>query len=244
MNSIKDIVLGVLILMVVVAGYQYWNVWKDALEKAKNAEIQQQKMEKENLILNNTVEKLREKQQVLVTQVDEKEQQIKEYEVKIAKISEELDITKKQTIVEVSEQQIAKDFKKAFNLESIPTIRVINAPMPGDTWKIMSLVMPIDYAKLATNAQNSLVACQAQTELKDKINNLNDTIKNLKDEKFALEEQKSRAYADGYEKAFSMYTEINQQYIDLLRSPPKADLSPSWLGILGGLVTGGLICVI
>jgi hypothetical protein len=80
--------------------------------------------------------------------------------------------------------------------------------------------------------------------LKDKINELNNVIKTLKDEKFTLEEQKSRAYAEGYEKAFALYIEINEQYIKLLQTPPKADLSFNWLGILGGVVTGGLACLI
>ena len=114
----------------------------------------------------------------------------------------------------------------------------------GESWKITSLVMPIDYAKSVINAKDGLVACQAQSKLKDKNDGLNTEIKNLKDEKFVLEEQKSRAYAEGYEKAFTMYKEINGQFIELLRSPPKADLSINWLGILGGIVTGGLVCAI
>lgn len=244
MNSIKDIAFGILILMAVVLGYQYWAVWKDALEKAEAAEVQQKQMEQENVVLQNKVANLTDQQTQLSSQVQEKEQTIKDYEAKIAAIEKELQVTKKQTIVEIDEQIIANDFKKAFNLEAIPTIRVINAPMPGDGWKITSLVMPIEYAKLATNAQSSLVACQAQTELKDKINSLNTIIKDLKDQTLVLEEQKSRAYAEGYEKAFTLYKEVNEQYIDLLRTPPKADLSINWLGILGGIATGGLLCVI
>lgn len=244
MNSIKDIVFGILILMIVVLGYQYWAVWKDALEKAEAAEVQQQKMVQENVVLQDTVAKLTEQQSQLSSQVEEKEQTIKDYEAKIAKIEEELIVTKKQTIIETDEQIIANDFKKAFNLEKISTIRVINAPPPGDGWRITSLVMPIEYAKLATNAKTGLVACQAQTELKDKINNLNRVIKDLKDQTLVLEEQKARAYEEGYDKAFSLYKEVNEQYIDLLRTPPKADLSINWLGILGGIATGGLLCVI
>ena len=244
MSSIKDIVFGILILAVVVGGYQYWTVWKDALEKAKAAEVQQQEMERDNRDLEKTVKELSQQQEKLSDQVLEKEKEILGYEEKIASVENELQVTKKNTIVEIDEQKIAQDFKKAYNLEAIPTIRVINAPMPGDSWKIQSLVMPIDYVKLIINAQNSLVACQAQTELKDKINELNNVIKTLKDEKFTLEEQKSRAFAEGYEKAFAMYIEINEQYIKLLQTPPKADLSFNWLGILGGVVTGGLACLI
>jgi predicted RNase H-like nuclease (RuvC/YqgF family) len=244
MNSIKDIVFGILILMVVVLGYQYWAVWKDALEKADAAEVQQKQMEKENVELQNTVAELTVQQSQLSSEVEEKEQKIKDYEEQIAKIQEELIVTKKQTIVETDEQIIANDFKKAFNLEKISTIRVINAPPPGEGWRITSLVMPIEYAKLATNAKSSLVACQAQTELKDQISSLNTVIKDLKDQTLVLEEQKSRAYAEGYEKAFALYKEVNEQYINLLRTPPKADLSINWLGILGGIATGGLLCVI
>ncbi|MEP7766357.1 hypothetical protein, partial [Sanguibacter sp. 26GB23] len=59
-----------------------------------------------------------------------------------------------------------------------------------------------------------------------------------------LEQEKSMAYSKGYESAFAMYLEVNKLYIDLLKSPPKVDLAPSWWQVTLGAIGGVLICTL
>lgn len=244
MEMIKNIAIGMLAIVVVFGIYQYINVWKDAVEKIAVAEQKQQEMEAGKAKLEQDIADLTAKQGELDTQIEQQKNEITGYEAKIAKIQEDLAKANKGAIAEVNEQSIADNFKKTYALEKIKGIRVVKIPPEGGGFKIPSLVVPIDYVKLAVTAKNSQLACEKQAELKDKIIDLNNQINDLVNEKLILEQQKTQAYSEGYEKAFAMYLEVNKLYIDLLKAPPKVDLTPSWLQVAGGVLAGGLLCVL
>lgn len=244
METIKNWALVILIIIVAVGGYQYAKVWNDAKEKIAAAEKQQADMQAEKAQLEDKVASLTAKQDELDKKIASQQTQIGQYESEIADIKEKLIAANKLTIAEVDEQSIADNFKKTYGLEDVKGIRLVKIPPAEGGFKITSLVLPIDYIKLAVTAKNSQRACEQQAELQDKIIGLNQEINQLTNEKLVLEQQKTQAYSEGYEKAFAMYLEVNKLYIDLLKAPPKVDLAPNWLQIAGGFLTGGLLCAL
>jgi hypothetical protein len=45
-----------------------------------------------------------------------------------------------------------------------------------------------------------------------------------------------------YDEAYASFETMHKNYVELLKSPPKVDLAPKWLQIIGGMAVGGLLC--
>ena len=61
----------------------------------------------------------------------------------------------------------------------------------------------------------------------------------LKDQVFKLEAEKSSAYKAGYDEAYGKYEKLNDDYVKLLKTPPKVEFKPpSMWSTLGGTLLG------
>lgn len=237
-------ILGIVI--VASLGYRYYEAYHDAAEKIATAEAQEAQMREDNVKLQQKVSDLNAKQKVLEQQITVKEQKIDEHLATIDEISKKLKEKNFQTIAQTSEQAIADDFKKTYHeLKDMSNVKVIKVPVaPNAPWKESVLQIPIDYVKLTITAKNTKDACLKQSALKDEVIGLNNSIRDLQDKNLGLEKEKSAAYQQGYDKAFAMYLDANEKYIQLLKVPPKIDFAPSWLEIAGGLAGGIALCAL
>jgi hypothetical protein len=74
------------------------------------------------------------------------------------------------------------------------------------------------------------------------VDSLQTHISTLKDSVFHLEQEKSRAYKNGYDEAYAKYDTLNHKYIDLLQKPPQVNIGlPTWGTILGSAAVGVVI---
>lgn len=242
-DKVKNISLLILLSIVLVGAYLYFNAWHDAKAKIAKAEQDQRHLivEKQQLILQ--VADLSKQQEALVKQMAEQQQLVAQKQAEVAKIQQDLEVANAQTLARYDDQSIAQQFKDTYKLTD-ENIRIMSAPVLGKKWKEQVLILPIDYIKLAISAHDTKVACQQQSDLKSQIIDLNQVILDLQTHNLKLEQDKSLAYSQGYEKAFNMYLEVNKLYIDLLKSPPKVDLAPSWWQLTLGALGGALLCVI
>ena len=237
------------ILGIVIAaslGYRYYEAYNDAAAKIDEAEAQETQMRADNQKLQQKVSELNAKQQALEQQIAGKEKEIQDHLATIDKISEQLKAANFQTIAETSEQAIADNFKKTYHeLKDMSNVKVIKVPVaPNAPWKESVLQIPIDYVKLTITAKNTKDACLKQSALKDEVIGLNNSIRDLQNQNLSLEKEKSAAFQKGYDKAFAMYLDVNEKYIELLKVPPKIDFAPSWLEIAGGLAGGVALCAL
>lgn len=244
MTSLKNGFILILLVIIASGGYQYYQSWQNAKQKIADAEQQKQTLLKANDALNQQVNELSAQQAELDKQIDEHADQVSNYKKQIADIQQQLEQTNLHTIAEVKEQKIADNFRQVFDLQTVKGIRVVKIPPEEGAFKITSLVVPIDYVKLAIKARNGEIACQKSAVLQDKIIQLNEQINLLTTEKLTLEKEKTEAYSKGYQQAFDMYLEINKLYVELLKTPPKVDLAPNWLQIAGGMLAGGVLCAL
>lgn len=233
-----------MVLIIVVGGYQYYQTYKDAQVKIEQAQAREKTLKDDKVALTQKIGELGKQQEKLNAQIKGKEQEIKTHLAKIDEISQKLKQTNRNTVAAVSEQVIADDFKKAYKLEGKENIKVIQAPIAGSNWKEKVLQVPIDYVKLTITAKASQAACEQQSQLKDQVIGLKNDMYQLQTKNLQLEQEKTKAYGNGYEKAFNMYLETNKLYLDLLKAPPKVDLTPSWLEVAGGILGGLALCAI
>ena len=245
-ETLKNTAFILGIVIVASLGYRYYEAYKDAAQKIATAEAQEAQMRDDNQKLQQKVSELNAKQQVLEEQISGKEKEIQDHLATIDKISKELKAANFQTIAETSEQAIADNFKKAYHeLKDNKDIKIVNVPIkPNSTWKHPVLQIPIDYVKLTITAKDTKDACLKQSALKDEVIGLNNSIRDLQNQNLSLEKEKSNAYKEGYDKAFAMYLDVNEKYIELLKVPPKIDFAPSWLEIAGGLAGGVALCAL
>ena len=242
-DKLKNIIIIALSLILIIGGYFYYATWQDAKQKIAKAESQQAALIAEKGQLTERVAELSVQQQSLEKKIVGHEQSISTYQLEIKEIEDKLTQANKKTIAEYDDQSIAQGFKETYQLDE-KSIQIIQIPIAGSPWKERVMTLPIDYVKLTVTAYNSKVACQEQSELKTKIIDLNQRIDVLQAQNLKLEQEKSMAYSKGYESAFAMYLEVNKLYIDLLKSPPKVDLAPSWWQVTLGAIGGVLICTL
>ena len=243
---LKNTVLVLGIIIVASLAYRYYDAYKDAAEKIATAESQEAQMRADNEKLQQKISDLDAKQKVLEQQITVKEKEIDEHLATIDEIGKKLKEVNFKTIAQTSEQAIADDFKKTYHeLKDMSNVKVIKVPeAPNAPWKESVLQIPIDYVKLTITAKNTKDACLKQSALKDQVIGLNNSIRDLQDQNLSLEKEKSAAYQQGYDKAFAMYLDANEKYIELLKVPPKIDFAPSWLEIAGGLAGGIALCAL
>lgn len=101
------------------------------------------------------------------------------------------------------------------------------------------LVVPLWFSEtFVIDHQNSL-SYQAQLDLSKEVSALKSNVITLTNQNLALEKEKSSAFEAGYNKAFTLYMDLNDKYTTLLKQPPKVEFKPPGLvSTLGGLAAG------
>ena len=242
--NLKDLFLGLLLLIVLVAGWQYFSTWRNLQEKIDAAEAAMETLNENKRNLENRVAELSARQAELDRQIADKDAAIAANEQTIRDLRAELEVANDKAVTETDEQEIADDFREAFELTeaNAKVIRYAEETPSGRLFTNTFLALPVDVAKLAIIARNNEVACEQEVELRVDIDNLRKDIDRLQTENLDLERQKTQAWSEGYQEAYSMYVDINELYVDLLKTPPKVNVGPAWLQFLGGLAGGALIC--
>ena len=237
LDTIKTVVIGVLLLGLVAGGVSYYKAWHGAQDKINKAQT-------ETVELKANVAALNKKQEKLDAEISDKKTEISQYNADIATLKGDLKVADQKIAVETDEQTIANDFKHAYELtdKNVKTILLPETTSSGRIFHNKFLAMPIDVSKLMIQTKNNAVACDKEVVLKDQISALSASILTLTTQKLDLEREKAQAWSEGYDKAFSMYESINTSYIDLLKAPPKVNLAPKWLQILGGFASGAALC--
>ncbi|MBA6304207.1 hypothetical protein [Colwellia sp. MB02u-14] len=244
LDTIKTVVMGVLLLVLIVGGVSYYKAWHGAQDKINKAQEALDKAQTETVELKANVVVLTKEQEILAAEISDKKTEISQYVADIATLKDDLNVANQKIAVETDEQTIANDFKHAYELTD-KNVKIILLPETTSSGRIFHnkfLAMPIDVSKLMTQTKNNAVACDEEVVLKDQISALTASILTLTNEKLDLEREKAQAWSEGYYKAFSMYESINTSYINLLKAPPKVSLVPEWLQILGGFVSGVALC--
>jgi len=239
---IRNIVIGVLALVVAVGVYQYVNVWKDSAEKLKEANRQKEQLSESRKTLLEQVARLDSGQKELLQTITSKEAKIKEFDTQIAELKEKLVEANHIALVEISEQKIVEDFRRAYDQteKNVRGIVIEERTKSGRFFANSFIAIATDVAKLATMAKNSEESLTQQVELNDQIRTLNTEISTLKDRNTELEKEKSQHYLKAYDEAYESFQLIHSNYVALLKAPPKVefDLAPRWLQIVGGAVGG------
>jgi len=244
LDTIKTVVIGVLLLGLVAGGVSYYKAWHGAQDKINKAQEALKKAQTETVELKANVAALNKKQEKLDAEISDKKTEISQYNADIATLKGDLKVADQKIAVETDEQTIANDFKHAYELtdKNVKTILLPETTSSGRIFHNKFLAMPIDVSKLMIQTKNNAVACDKEVVLKDQISALSASILTLTTQKLDLEREKAQAWSEGYDKAFSMYESINTSYIDLLKAPPKVNLAPKWLQILGGFASGAALC--
>jgi predicted nucleic acid-binding Zn-ribbon protein len=244
LETIKTVLMGVLVVALVAGGVSYYKAWHGAQDKINKAQEALEIAQTETLELKANVAALTEEQEKLDAEISDKKTQISQYNADIATLKDDLKVANQKIAVETDEQTIANDFKRAYELtdRNVKIILLPETTSSGKIFKNKFLAMPIDVSKLMTQTKNNAVACGEEVVLKDQISALTADILTLTNEKLDLEREKTQAWSEGYYKAFSMYESINTSYINLLKAPPKVNLAPKWLQVLGGFASGLALC--
>ena len=240
--NLKDLIILIFFVLGGVSLYQYLTVWAKAQEKIELLED-----EKEKLI--NTKKELGElvaaKEDIIAEKnikISEKQSLINDANRRIAEIKENYELVKQSLFRETNEQSVALDFKDAFGVTRIPSIRMIELPEgPGAKDMISFMVLPVHFTKALTDTKNKYDTCVAtKRELQD-INALKQDILTVQEEKTALYIEIGRQYKTAYDDAFQRYMKMHDDFVKTLESQ-RPDLLPDWLKLLAGVATGGLLC--
>lgn len=242
-SSTKNIIIGILLLIVATVSWQYFNAWTDLKAKIKHAEDQMQQLETSNQNLQVEVSDLSSQQEELNKEILENKNKVQVFQDKIGSLNSELVIANKKVVSMSDDQAIADSFKEAFDLTDA-NVKVITYAEPtpsGRLFKNTFLAMPIDIAKLPITSKNTESACLAEVAYRKQIEGLQSAINKLTNDKLDLEREKAQAWSSGYDEAYGMYVEINGLYLELLRAPPKVEFGSSWMQIVGGLSACALL---
>ncbi len=252
-DSIKSIVLLVLVITAGVIAYQYFSVWSHLEEMLELANQQKATLVESRDELNIKVTNLEAKEQFLLTEISTKQTQIETHQKHIEKLDAQFKKATLGTLSLVDEQVIAEEFMAIYDYKD-SGIKVrefpIVDPVTGQILKNRQgkdvtepyLTIPIDYIKETVLAKVEVKTCQEQKSLLVTISGLKQEKLQLFSEITQLKEEKARNFAQAYEEAYASFSTIHQNYVDLLNTPPKVDLAPKWLQLVGGLVGGVFLC--
>ena len=255
LETIKWALIAGLTLAVTLGVYQYFTVWGDAQEKLAEAERQKEQLVESRHQLNMKVAALELKETTLEAQIESQQKDIEDRETKIAELQLEFETRTFYTLKTVSEQAIAEEFKKAFELDDaaiqvhqFPVVDPLNGkPLKtpqGNTVMEPLLAVPVDYIKLSVIEKSKAATCAEQLTLQEQITGLERQNVELTREIADLRQEQAREFAKAYEEAYKSFQTIHQNYVALLNAPPKVDLAPRWVQLLGGFVGGLVICSI
>lgn len=196
-------------------------------------EMQQLKQERTDLL--QKVANLTQQQQSLNAEIEAQNSLIKENQEKIAQLEKE----RASNQLAVRKLRTEDQLENAF-LQTYP--QVANAANVGITQitdekthiKLPYLVVPAWFSETFVIEHQSNESRGKQIAEYQQNENLYGSVIDLKNKVLNLEEEKTNAYQNGYDKAYASYEDINQKYIDLLKTPPKVEFkAPNTWALLG-----------
>ncbi|HZF28924.1 MAG TPA: hypothetical protein VE907_07390 [Gammaproteobacteria bacterium] len=253
LNNIKDLAVFVLIVVVGIGVYQYFNSWGDLQKRLDAANTARDNVERTAARLQDTNTRLDEEKQGLSKQLTTVAVQIEQRDTRIAALETNLKSLNFGNLANTSMQATANEFIRAFELPSA-NISVRDFPMlDPQTFEVRTssagtpitqpfLVLPVPYIKLAIEARNTVITREQQLALTNQIRGLQDERDELNKKIIALEEDRNKAVMEAYNEAYATFETIHKNYVELLNSPPKVDVAPKWLQLLGGVALGAILC--
>lgn len=101
------------------------------------------------------------------------------------------------------------------------------------------LLVPLWFSETFIIDHQNAVNYKEQRDRLQMVDSLQMTVSSLKDSVLVLEQQKTMAYRQGYDEAYTKYEELNQRYIMLLQKPPQVKVGiPAYGTILGAAAAG------
>lgn len=197
------------------------------------AENELKELRQDREALQAKVAELSEKQKQLNSQIESQTTEIAGNKATIARLKDEQAAQQLNVrMLNTSDAQL-QSFLKAFP-------EVAKAKNVGVTKMVVNeeLKLTVDYLALPLTFSETFVIeheakqkLEAQLEKYKQNEALYGSVIELKDQVLQLEEAKSSAYQEGYDKAFGLYEDVNQKYVALLEKPPKVEFKApnTWL---------------
>lgn len=105
--------------------------------------------------------------------------------------------------------------------------------------KLPYYIIPAWFTETFVIEHDTMLTYKAEIEAYKTNEELYGSVLELKDEVLKLETEKTTAYQIGYEKAYTKYEILNQEYIQLLKKPPSVEVkAPSFWTAVGGTLLG------
>lgn len=252
-EHLKTLVIVLALAVIGVGIYQYLHVWSDLEGKLAEANRLNKDLENSRAELNASVTNLDRQEQSLHKEIAAKDQSVAKLETDIKNLQEQFRLVRNATLGIIDEQKIAHSFKQKYGFQD-ESIKVrsfpIYDPVSGDILLNQQgkpivepyLTVPIDYIKESNLAKDESTTCKEQQKLRENITTLEREKAQLVGTVAELKEEKAQAYLKAYEEAYSSFSTIHKNYVDLLNAPPKVEITPSWLQLMGGFLGGVIIC--
>ena len=101
------------------------------------------------------------------------------------------------------------------------------------------LLIPLWFSETFIIEHQNAENYRKQRDKLQHVDSLQQSVAVLKDSVLALEQEKSRAYKNGYDDAYAKYETLNEKYIELLKKPPSVEVGlPAWWTVLGSAAVG------
>jgi hypothetical protein len=239
---IKKIVAGS-ILIVVMTLISLVIITQRNLDKEELIRVESELvvLNKQKSDLADLVKSLDKKQLIMEESIEEKNNQISRNISKIDSLEKER-LDKSWKIRELrNEDDLEKSFSVAFpQVTDANNFGIVQIPIEeGSSIVLPYYVIPAWFAETFIIEHNNMLAYEKEIERFNDNEALYGNVIELKESVIQLQSEKSLAYQDGYEKAFVKYEQLNQDYIKLLKTPPKVEIkAPSLWPTLGGTLLG------
>ena len=199
------------------------------------AQTEMQALKQQHAELQVKVAGLTQQQKTFNAEIEKKNEEIKANQEKIAKLETERNENQLQVRKLRTEDQLENKFLQTYpQVAHAANVGVSQIKDAKTGITLPYLVLPAWFAETFISehqTKETLAKEVAQFQQNEK---LYGNVIELKNKVLVLEEEKTAAYQKGYDIAFARYEDINQKYIELLKTPPKVEFkAPTKLAMLG-----------
>jgi hypothetical protein len=210
-------------------------------EELRRVETEMTALKKEKDDLTALVTTLDEEQARLEKVVVEKSNQISQNKLTIKKLEQERIDKTWQVRGLRTENELEKRFAVTFpQVINAKNFGIVKMPIKeGSPLTLPYYVIPAWFAETFIIEHNNMLLYEEEITQYKTNEVLYGNVIDLKESVVQLQSEKSVAYQEGYENAFDKYEQLNQDYIKLLKTPPKVEIkAPSLWPALGGTLLG------
>jgi hypothetical protein len=239
---LKKVVLGIVLLVVTtcvslaIITLRYLD--KEELRRVESEMVALTQQKDQLTALVNTLD---EEQFKLEKEVEEKNKKISSNKLTIASLEKErLDNRWKVRSLR-SENELEKSFALAFpQVINAKNFGIVKMPIKeGSPITLPYYVIPAWFSETFIIEHNHMLLYAEEIKQFKANEALYGNVIELKESVVQLQSEKAAAYQDGYDNAFTKYEQLNQDYIDLLKTPPSVEIkAPSLWPAIGGALLG------